>query len=45
MPTKPGVYRCRFGTDVIRVVVVRQLPLEAHNAPLLLFSGSPEQVA
>jgi hypothetical protein len=44
VPAGPGVYRCRFGTDVIRVVVVRQLPEEAHNAPLFLFSGSPEQV-
>jgi hypothetical protein len=41
----PGVYRCRFGTDVIRIVLVRQLAEEPHNAPLFLFSGSPQQVA
>jgi len=43
-PIRPGVYHCHWGTDVIQVVVVRQLP-EEHNAPLLLFSGSAEQVA
>jgi hypothetical protein len=44
VPAGLGVYRCRFGTDVIRIVVVRQLAEEPHNAPLFLFSGSPEQV-
>jgi hypothetical protein len=39
------VYQCQRGTDVIRVVVVRQLPEAAHNAPLYLFSGSEAQVA
>jgi hypothetical protein len=42
---RPGVYQCRRGTDVIRVVVARQLPEAAHNAPLHLFSGSEAQVA
>jgi hypothetical protein len=36
-----GVYDCRWGTDVVRVVVAGELPLEAHNAPLHLFSASP----
>jgi hypothetical protein len=40
-----GVHWCRRGTDVIRVIVVGQLPREEHNAPLHLFSGSAEQVA
>ena len=39
-----GVYDCRWGTDVIRVVVAGELPKEAHNAPLHLFSASPELV-
>jgi hypothetical protein len=40
-----GVYDCRWGTDPIRVVVAGELPREAHNAPLHLFSASPELVA
>src|SRR6266705_2012947 len=39
-----GVYHCRWGTDEVRVVVAGQLPREAHNAPLHLFSASPELV-
>jgi hypothetical protein len=39
-----GVYECRRGTDVIRVVVAGQLAREEHNAPLHLFSASAEQV-
>lgn len=39
-----GVYDCQWGTDVVRVVVAGQLPLEAHNAPLHLFSAAPEMV-
>ena len=39
-----GVYDCQWGTDTIRVVVPGQLPREAHNAPLHLFSASPELV-
>lgn len=39
-----GVYECRRGTDVIRVVVLGQLPQTEHNAPLHLFSASQEQV-
>jgi hypothetical protein len=30
--------------DVVRVLVLHQLPLEEHNAPLLLFSALPDQV-
>jgi hypothetical protein len=36
-----GVYDCRWGTDVVRIVVAGELPREAHNAPLHLFSASP----
>ena len=39
-----GVYDCRWGTDVVRVVVAGELPREVHNAPLHLFSASPELV-
>jgi hypothetical protein len=40
-----GIYECRRGTNVIRVGVAGQLPQEEHNAPLHLFSASPEQVS
>jgi hypothetical protein len=40
-----GVYDCRWGTDTVRVVVAGELPQEPHNAPLHLFSASPELVA
>src|SRR5437016_3370353 len=39
-----GVYDCRWGTDTIRVIVAGELPREAHNAPLHLFSASPDLV-
>jgi hypothetical protein len=39
-----GVYDCRWGLDVVRVIVAGQLPREQHNAPLHLFSASPELV-
>jgi hypothetical protein len=39
-----GVYDCRWGLDVVRVVVAGQLPRERQNAPLQLFSASPELV-
>jgi hypothetical protein len=39
-----GVYNCRWGTDMIRVVVAGELPREAHNAPLHLFSAAPDLV-
>lgn len=42
---QPGLYECRRGTDVIRVVVLRHLPRNAHNALWHLFSAAPEQVA
>ena len=38
------MYDCRWGTDTIRVVVAGELPREAHNAPLHLFSAAPELV-
>jgi hypothetical protein len=41
---QPGVYRCRRGTDDIRVVVLRQLPQADHNALWHLFSAVPAQV-
>ena len=39
-----GVYDCLWGTDVIRIIVLRQLPQSENNAPLHLFSASVEQV-
>jgi hypothetical protein len=41
---QPGVYDCRRGTDRIRVLVLRELPMTEHNAPLHLFTASPELV-
>jgi hypothetical protein len=41
---RQGVYHCRWGTDWIRVVVLRQLPQASHNAALHLFSAVPELV-
>jgi hypothetical protein len=43
-PLQEGVYRCRRGTDTIRVVVAAQLPQAEHNALLHLFSASAAQV-
>src|SRR5262249_10246970 len=34
----------QWGTDTIRVIVAGELPREAHNAPLHLFSASPALV-
>jgi MgtE-like protein len=39
-----GVYDCCWGLDTVRVVVAGQLPREAHNAPLHLFSAAPELI-
>jgi hypothetical protein len=39
---RPGVYRCRRGTDDIRVVVAGRLPPSEPNALLHLFSAVPE---
>jgi hypothetical protein len=39
-----GVYDCQWGTDTVRVVVAGELPREAHNAPLHLFSAAPDLV-
>ena len=39
-----GVYDCRRGTDVIRIVVLNRLPLDAQNSPLHLFSGQEERI-
>jgi hypothetical protein len=39
-----GVYDCHWGLDVVRVLVAGQLPREAHNAPLHLFSASAQLV-
>jgi hypothetical protein len=39
-----GVYDCRWGTDVVRVIVAGELPRQAHNAPLHLFSASQDLV-
>jgi hypothetical protein len=43
-PVQPGVYDCRWGTDSVRVVVAGELPREAHNAPLHLFSARPSLI-
>jgi hypothetical protein len=43
-PVQPGVYECRRGTDVIRVLVLGQLPRSENNALLHLFSASQDQV-
>jgi hypothetical protein len=39
-----GVYDCQWGLDSLRVIVTGQLPREVRNAPLHLFSASPELV-
>jgi hypothetical protein len=41
---RTGVYDCRWGTDTVRVIVAGELPREVQNAPLHLFSASPELV-
>ena len=38
-----GVYECRRGTDVFRILVAGELPQSANNALLHLFSASTEQ--
>jgi hypothetical protein len=38
-----GVYNCRRGTNVIRVIVVSQLPALAHNTALYFFSRRAAQ--
>ena len=43
-PVQAGVYECRRGSDVIRVVVLGELPQTANNAPLHLVSAKPELV-
>ncbi len=40
-----GVYECRRGTDLIRVIVLRELPTQKHNAVLHLISAKPELTA
>ena len=39
-----GVYDCQWGADVVHVIVAGDLPREEHNAPLHLFSASPDLV-
>jgi hypothetical protein len=41
---QPGVYECRWGTDLIRVLVLSRLPASAANAALHLFSFVPALV-
>jgi hypothetical protein len=43
-PVQDGVYDCRRGSNVIRVIVAGQLARAAHNAPLHLFSARAEGV-
>jgi hypothetical protein len=40
-----GVYDCRWALDTVRVLVAGELPRQPHNAPLHLFSASPDLVA
>ena len=42
-PLREGVYDCRRGTDVIRIVVAGQLSQREQNAMLLLFSAAEQQ--
>ena len=42
---REGVYQCRRGSDVIRVVVAGQLAQREHNAMLHLFSAAAQQRA
>jgi hypothetical protein len=37
-------YHCQWATDTVQIVLAGQLSREAHNAPLHLFSASPELV-
>ena len=39
-----GVYECRRGTDVVRVIVAHELPRTENNALLHLLSATPDQV-
>jgi hypothetical protein len=39
-----GVYDCRRGTDVIRLIVARDLPKREENSLLHLFSAAQDQV-
>ncbi len=39
-----GVYDYQWGLDTVRVLVAGELPRETQNAPLHLFSASPELV-
>jgi hypothetical protein len=41
---RPGVYDCRRGSDLIRVIVAGQLPRTEANAMLHLFSGNADAV-
>jgi hypothetical protein len=43
-PRQAGVYDCEWALDTVRVIVAGQLARESHNAPLHLFSASPELV-
>jgi hypothetical protein len=43
-PLQQGVFQYRRGSDIIRIVVLRQLPETDHNAVLHLLSALPEKV-
>lgn len=43
-PVSPGVYECRRGTDVFRILVAGQLPEEEQNAMVHLFSAAEKKV-
>ncbi len=43
-PVQAGVYDCRRGSDVIRLIVAHELPKTENNSLLHLLSASPDQV-
>ena len=43
-PIQTGVYQVSRGTDQIRIIVLSEIPREAHNSVWHLFSGVPEIV-
>ena len=42
-PVQAGVYDCRRGSDVIRLIVAHELPKTENNSLLHLLSASPDQ--
>jgi hypothetical protein len=44
-PQGPGAYDVQWGTDTIRVLVLREMPEAEQNLVWNLFSGDPERIA